>query len=209
MRVRGLVVVAVCTTLLIALPVSPARAATAQGCSGSISSVDDHGASLDTVAVPGAGGSDADPFRLYWAAPVTWTGQTAQPVAGGTWRLTVQHPSVLFALGELLTGHVDGLHGTFDPAQAGSSFTNTFTPSSIEPVTLPGTYQVGFAVAGNGGVACAGTISVRVMDPPGHNPLWWLALVLILAGLAMFVVFGVSKWTRPVYVRTGERAARP
>jgi len=209
MKVRGLVLVAIGTMVLIALLAPPARAATARGCSGSISSVDDKGASLDSVGVPGPGGSDADPFRLYWAAPVTWTGQSAQPVAAGTWRLTVQDPSALFALGELVTGHVHGLNGTFTAAQDGTSFTNTFTPSSIEPVTLPGRYRVGYTVIGTGGVVCTGTISVLVMDPPGRNPLWWLALVLILAGLAMFFVYGLSKWTRPVSARTGERPAGP
>jgi hypothetical protein len=120
----------------------------------------------------------------------------------GTWRLTVHNASWLFALGELVTSHLHGLAGTFNSGQGGTSFTNSFTPSSIEPVTLPGKYEVGFTVSGSGGVKCTGVISVRVMDPPGHNPFWWLALILIIAGLVMFFVFGISKWTRPVHART-------
>jgi hypothetical protein len=195
--------------LLVGQWATPAHAATSLGCSGSITSVDDKGVPLDTVGVPGPTGTTTSPFKLYWAAPVTWTGQTAQPIASGTWRLTVGSPSVLFALGELLTGHIHGLTGTFNSGAPGTSFTNTFTPSSIEPVTLPGLYKVGFTVTGNGGVACTGVLSVRVMDPPGHNPLWWLAFLLIIAGLVMLVVFGVSKWTRPAYVGASGREARP
>jgi hypothetical protein len=205
MKVQALVLVAIVTVLLVVPLASPAHAATSQGCSGSISSVDDQGAALDKVAVPGPGGTNASPFRLYWAEPVTWTGQTSQAVTSGTWQLTVQNPSWLFALGELVTGHIHGLNATFDSGQGESSFTNSFTPSSIEPITLPGKYEVSFTVTGNGGVECAGAISVRVMDSPGRNPLWWLALLLIVAGLVMLFVFGLSKLTRPAHIRTTER----
>ena len=203
MKVPALVLVAIVTLLLVGPLASPAVAATSQGCSGSISSVGNQG-SPDKVAVPGPSGTNANPFELYWAEPVSWTGQTPQAVTSGTWQLTVQDPSWLFALGELVTGHTDGLKGTFDSGQGGTSFTNSFTPSSIEPFTLPGKYEVGFTVTGNGGVECTGAISVRVMDSPGRNPLWWLALILIIVGLLMLFVFGISKLTRPVRVRPSE-----
>jgi len=208
MKVPALVLVAIATLLLVGPLASPAVAATSQGCSGSISSVGDQG-SPDKVAVPGTGGTNASPFELYWAQPISWTGQTPQAVTGGTWQLTVQNPSWLFALGELVTGHTDGLKGTFESGQGGTSFTNSFTPSSIEPFTLPGKYEVGFTVTGNGGVECTGAISVRVMDSPGRNPLWWVALILIIAGLAMLSVFGVSKLTRPVRVRPSGKSRMP
>ena len=208
MKVRALVLVAIVTVLLVGPLASPAHAATSQGCSGSISSVDDQGAPLDKVTVPGPSGTNASPFQLYWAEPVTWTGQTYQAMTSGTWRLTVQNPSWLFALGELVTGNTHGLNGTFDSGQGGTSFTNSFTPSSIEPVTLPGKYEVGFTVTGNGDVECTGVISARVMDNPGRNPLWWLAFILIIAGLVMLFVFGISKLTRPVRVRTSEWEGR-
>ena len=204
MKVRAIVLLAVAAVLLVGPLASPAGAATSQGCSGSISAVNDQGGPLDKVTVPGPGGSNADPFQLYWAAPVTWTGQTNQAMTSGTWQLTVQNPSWLFALGELVTGHTGGLNGTFDSGQGSSSFTNSFTPSSIEPITLPGRFEVGFTVTGAGGVESAGAISVRVMDSPGRNPLFWLALILIIAGLVMLFVFGVTKVTRPVHVRSLE-----
>lgn len=208
MKVLALVLGAIVTLLLVGPLASPALAATSQGCSGSISSVGGQGAPPDNVIVPGPSGTNASPFRLYWAEPVTWTGQTSQAMTGGTWRLTVQNPSWLFALGELVTGHTDGLNGTFDSGLGGTSFTNSFTPSSIEPFTLPGKYEVGFTVTGTGGVECTGAISVRVMDSPGRNPLWWLALILIIAGLVMLFVFGISKLTKPVHVRTSEWGGR-
>ena len=200
-RVRALVLVTIASALLVGPLASPAHAATSQGCSGTISSVNSQGAP-DQVTVPGPDGTNANPFELYWAEPVSWTGQTYQGVTSGTWRLTVQNPSVLFALGELVAGHIHGLTGTFSSGQGGTTFTNSFTPSAIEPVTLPGKYEVGFSITGTGGVKCTGTISVRVMDSPGRNPLWWLAFLLIIGGLAMLLVFGVSKLTRPVRRRT-------
>ncbi len=205
---RALVLVAIVTVSLVGPMASPARAATSQGCFGSISSVDDQGAPLDKVTVPGPAGTSASPFRLYWGEPLAWTGQTHQPVTSGTWRLTVQDPSWLFALGELVVGHTGGLAGTFDSGQGGSSFSNSFTPSSIEPVTLPGKYDVGFTVTGNGAVECTVAMSVRVMDSPLRNPLFWLAFILIIAGLVMLFVVGISKLTRPDYVRTGEGERR-
>jgi len=204
MRVRAVLLAVTATALLVGPLATPAGASTGQGCSGTVSSVAGLGVPLDTVAVPGASGTTADPFRIYWSEPVTWTGQTPEPVTSGTWRLTVQHPSWLFALGELTSGHSDGLSGTFDTGQGATSFTNTFTPSSIEPVTLPGNYEVAFTVTGPGGVQCTGTIAVRVMDSPLRNPLFWLAFILIAAGLVMLFVFGMTKLTRPTYVRTRE-----
>jgi hypothetical protein len=203
-RVRALVLAAIASALLVGPLASPAHAATSQGCSGTISSVDSQGAPLDHVTVPGPDGTNTSPFQLYWAEPVSWSGQTYQEMTSGTWRLTVQNPSLLFALGELVTGHIHGLTGTFSSGQGGTSFTNSFTPSTIEPVTLPGKYEVGLSITGNGGVKCTGTISVRVMDSPGRNPLWWLAFLLIIGGLVMLLVFGVSKLTRRVRLRTND-----
>jgi hypothetical protein len=201
MKVRAIALVATVTVLLVGPLAVPAHAATSQGCSGSISSVDDQGAPLDKVTVPGPGGTNASPFQLYWAGPVTWTAQTDQPITSGTWQLTIQNPSWLFALGELVTGHSHGLDGTFASGQGATSFTNSFTPSSIEPLTLPGKYEVGFTVTGNGGAECTGVISVQVKDSLGRNPLWWLAFILLIAGLVMLYAFGISKLTRPVAAR--------
>ena len=208
MKVRVLALVATVTVLLGGPLAAPAHAATSQGCTGSITSTGSQNPSVDKVTFPGPGGTNAHPFRLYWADPVTWTGQTSAPMTDGTWRLTVNNASWLFGLGELVTGHLHGLIGTFNSGQGATSFANSFTPSSIEPVTLPGRYEVGFTVTGDGAVICTGTISVRVMDPPGHNPFWWLALILIIAGLVMLLVFGISKWTRPVSVRTNDQRER-
>ena len=205
MRFRALPGLVVLPLVVVGVLATPAHGATGQGCSGTLSSVTAQSAPLGTVTVPGPGGTSKDPFRLLWGEPVTWTGQTAQPLTTGTWRLTVQHPAWLFGLGELLSGHSHGLSGSFDTGQGGQTFTNSFTPSAIEPVTLPGTYDVAFAVAGDGGVLCTGTLSVRVVDSPFRNPLFWLALLLTVAGLVMLFVFGVTKLTRPVYVRSSER----
>ena len=128
MKVRGLGAAAVIVVSMVGPLAPPAGAATSQGCSGSISSVDSQGAPLEKISVPGPGGSNANPFQLYWGLPLTWTGQSTQAVTSGTWRVKVQHPSWLFGLGELVLGHKDGLAGTFDSAQGGTSFTRFVHP---------------------------------------------------------------------------------
>jgi hypothetical protein len=205
MKARALPGLLVLSLLLVVLSASPAHGASGQGCSGTVSSAGAQGVSLDTVTVPGPRGTNTDPFRILWGEPVTWTGQTAQPMTTGTWQLSVDHPSWLFALGEFIAGHPHGLSGTFDSGQGGTTFTNSFTPSSIEPVTLPGTYKIAFTVTGSGGARCAGTMVVRVLDSPFRNPFFWLASLLAAAGLTMLFAFGVTKLTRPVIIRAGDR----
>jgi hypothetical protein len=205
MKVRAIPGLLVLTVFTVGLLASPAQAATSQGCSGSIASTTSGGTPLDSVAVPSSTGTTADPFRLLWGNPVSWQGQSPLPVTTGTWRLTVRNPSWLFGLGQLLSGHQHGLSGTFDTGQGGMTFSNTFTPSAIEPVTLPGKYDVAFSVTGDGGVRCTGTISVAVVDSPFRNPLFWLAALLMIGGLVMLFAFGITKLTRPVYVRPTER----
>jgi hypothetical protein len=208
MKVRALALLAAVTLLLGGPLAAPAHAATSQGCTGSLFSSSSENPSLDKIAVPGPGGTSASPFQLYWGEPVNWTGQTYAPMEDGTWRVAVDNASWLFSFGELVTGHLHGLTGTFSSAQAGTSFTNSFTPSSVEPVTLPGKYEITFTVTGNGGANCTGTMWVKVMDPPGHNPFWWFALVLLIAGVVMLWVFGITKWTRPVSVRMNYQGER-
>ena len=72
-------------------------------------------------------------------------------------------------------------------------------------MTLPGAYDVAFTVTGDGGVLCTGTLVVRVVDSPFRNPLFWLASLLTIAGLVLLFAFGVTKLTRPVYVRNDDR----
>ncbi len=191
----------VLTALAVGVLASPAAAATSQGCSGSLASTTGSGAPLDSVAVPGTSGTTAHPFRLLWGTPTTWQGQSALPVTTGTWHVAVQNPSWIFALGQLVSGHQHGLSGTFATGGGGTTFTNSFTPSDTEPITLPGKYDVAFSVLGDGGVQCTGTISVAVVDSPFRNPIFWLAALLLLAGLTMLFFFGITKLTRPVYVR--------
>lgn len=113
MKAWALALVATVTVLLVGPMAGTAHATTSQGCVGSISSAGSQNPSVDNITVPGPGGTNANPFQLYWADPVTWAGQTSVPVTDGTWRLTVHDASWLFALGELVTGHLHGLSGTF------------------------------------------------------------------------------------------------
>ena len=204
MRLRACLLALAVATFLVGPLASPAYAATSAGCAGVLTSYRPDGTPLDKVAIPSSEGTDARPFQLMWAGSTTWQGQLDQTTTDGTWRVSVQDPSWLFAFGELVTGHVHGLSGTFANEPGDSPLSSLFVPNTIEPVALPGTYQVGITVTGNGGANCTGALSVSVVDSPGRTPMWWLAFVLVIAGLAMFFVFGLSKWTKPVRIRTDE-----
>jgi len=94
MKVRALALAAIAAVLLWGPLAAPADAATSQGCVGSIySSGGSQNPSLNNITVPGPGGTNANPFQLYWADPVAWTGQTYAPMTDGTWRLTVHNAS--------------------------------------------------------------------------------------------------------------------
>ena len=121
MTVRALPGLLALPLLVLGLLAGPAGAATSQNCSGALSSVDGKGATVGSVTVPGPGGTEAQPFRLLWGDPVTWTAQTAQPVTSGTWHLTVDDPSWLFAVGQTLAWHPHGLSGTFASGQGGQA----------------------------------------------------------------------------------------
>jgi hypothetical protein len=198
MTVRALWLIPAALVFLVGPLAVPAHAANSVGCSGSASSFNDQGAPIDKVSVPGAGGTQSLPFRIMWNGDVAWQGQTDQTITSGTWRVSVQNASWLFALGELVSGHAHGSSGAFTNDQGQATWGNSFTPSTNEPVKLPGTYEVDFTVSGNGGAQCSGALWVRVVDSPGRTPLWWLSLALIVAALIMFFVFGVSKLTRPI-----------
>jgi hypothetical protein len=204
MRVRAFFLVPAATLFLVGLLASPSDAATSAGCSGTITSLTAEGAPLDQLTVPGTGGTDAHPFQIMWGGNVMWQAQTAQQITDGTWRVNVQDPSWLFALGELVTGHPHGLTGSISGQEDNDTWSGTFSPNLIEPLPLPGKFDVGIVVNGNGGAQCIGTLAVRVVDSPGRTPTWWMALILTIAGLVMILVFGVSKWTNPIRVRIDE-----
>ena len=204
MKVRALAAVVVLTTVLLGLTAAPAQAATSQGCSGSISAVNGQGDPIDTLTLPSTGGTPTSPFRFLWGEPISWTGQTTEPVTTGSWHISVEHPSWLFELGQLMTGHHHGLTGTFTAGTGATTYTSSFTPSAVEGVTLPGRFDVAFAVTGAGGVQCTATLSVQVLDSPFRNPLFWLSVLLVAAGLVLLFFFGFLKVARPVYVRGNE-----
>jgi hypothetical protein len=204
MRVRALLLLLTAAAFVVGPLASPADAATSVGCAGTLTSVGPDGTPVDSVAIPSSGPAGARPFQMTWTGSTTWQGQLAQTTTAGTWRVSVEKPSWLFTLGELVTGHLHGMSGTFVTEPGNSPLSGFFVPNTIEPIALPGTFQVGISVTGEGGASCTGTVAVRVIDSPGRTPMWWLALILVIAGLVMFFVLGLSKWTKPVRTRPGD-----
>src|SRR5664280_1333165 len=122
MSMRALWLIPAALVFLVGPLAVPAYAANSVGCSGSASSFNDQGAPLDKVSVPGARGTQSLPFRSMWNGDIAWQGQTDQTITSGTWRVSVQNASWLFALGELVSGHAHGLSGAFTNDQGQASW---------------------------------------------------------------------------------------
>lgn len=89
MTKRGrFLVVAGAVVAVFAFP-SAASAAEADGCSGSFTSHDASGGTIDTARAPGAGATQGDPLRIDPAGSVTWEGATNAVIKDGTWSVTV------------------------------------------------------------------------------------------------------------------------
>ncbi len=190
---------------LIAGPlVTPAHAATTTGCSGTAVSFSDRGIPLDKVSAPGPGGTQARPFQIMWAGNIEWNGQTAQVIQHGSWRVTVRNSSLLFRLGELATGHPNGVSGSIVNDGGLTTRNGTFAPSSKVPVMFPGTYVVTILATGQNGATCTGTVWVKVVNSPTGTPLFWAATILILIALIMLAYIGYTKWIGPLLTRKGD-----
>lgn len=89
MTKRGsFLVVAGAVVAVFAFP-GAASATEADGCSGSFTSQDASGGTIDTASAPGAGATQGDPFQIDPAGRVTWKGGTDGVIKDGTWSVTV------------------------------------------------------------------------------------------------------------------------
>ena len=95
MKVRPLAVAATAMVLLVGPLASTARAATSEGCAGSISAAGAQVSTLDSVTVPGPGGTNVHPFELYWSTPSP--GQV-RPCGRLRWHLAAHGSPRLLAL---------------------------------------------------------------------------------------------------------------
>jgi hypothetical protein len=66
-----------------------AEAAEADGCSGSVTTLDESGAVIGTMSAPGAGGTRSDPLPIDMAGSVDWEGSTDTVITDASWWLTV------------------------------------------------------------------------------------------------------------------------
>jgi hypothetical protein len=198
MKARVLLLVPFAMVLSLGLFASPAGAATSSGCSGSALSFSNRGIPLDKVAAPGSGGTQDRPFEIMWNGSIEWNGQTAQVLKNGTWRVNVQSSFLLFKIGELATGHPNGVSGTIGNESGETSKSGRFVPSAKVPIMFPGTYVVTVVATGEGGATCTAEVWVKVVNSPTGTPLFWAALVLILIAIIMLTLIGYTKWIGPL-----------
>jgi hypothetical protein len=204
MKVRVLMVVPFALAVFFGPFATPADAATSSGCSGSALSFSNRGIPLDKAAAPGTGGTEDRPFQIMWNGSIEWNGQTDQVIKNGSWRVNVQSSFLLFRIGELASGHPNGVSGSIGNESGATTKSGRFVPSSKVPIMFPGTYLVTIVATGEGGAACTGTVWVKVVDSPTGTPLFWAALVLILIAIIMLALIGYTKWIGPLLTSRGD-----
>lgn len=85
---RGLVLAAAALVALgAAVPRSPAGAATALGCSWTVTSYDASGATIGNAAAPGVGATKDDPLVLARDGTIEWRGTSDDVLQRGSWRV--------------------------------------------------------------------------------------------------------------------------
>ena len=159
---------------VIAFPTA-ASAAEADGCSGSFTSTDATGATLDTASAPGTGGTQADPFQIDPAGTVQWGGSTAAVIKDATWSVTIA--GLPFRSGEFANDNDETTRdGVESLAELPGPATWALQGAMVIPVT--GT------ITGTGG-SCEASGFVTGTGSPTSSPIFFIGSGLGLVGLLM------------------------
>jgi len=159
---------------VIAFPAA-ASAAEADGCSGSFTSKDASGVTIDTASAPGDGATQASPFQVDRAGTVEWSGATDAVLTDATWSVTVgglpfRSGTFANADGEATRSGVQDLAGLPGPA------TWALQGDMVIPVT--GT------IAGTGG-SCDASGWIIGTGSPTSSPIFFIGAGLGLVGVLM------------------------
>ncbi len=159
---------------VVAFPAA-ASAAEADGCSGTFTSKDASGLTLDTASAPGAGATQSAPLRVDPGGSVEWSGSTDAVITDGTWSVTVA--GVPFLSGQFANGDgtttrsgVQDLSGLPGPA--------TWALQGAMVIPVSGT------ITGSGG-SCDASGWITGTGSPTSSPIFFLGAGLGVVGLLM------------------------
>lgn len=152
-----------------------ASAAEADGCSGSFTSKDAAGSTIDTAKAPGAGGTQADPFQIDPSGTVQWAGGTDSVIKDGKWSVTV-------AGLPLRSGSFDNADGetSRDGTQDLSELPGPATWALQGAMVIP----VSGTITGTGG-SCEASGWISGTGSPTSSPIFFAGAGLGLIGLLM------------------------
>jgi len=171
-----LVAAAAVAAAMVALPASAATAAEAQGCSGAAVSKDAAGNVLGAAEAPGRGATQDSPLPVDLNGSIGWKGSTDAPISNGTWSVT--------AMGlPILSGTVDNKEGV--TSAEGEQSLSSFAPLAW---ALKGRMLIPVSgqISGTGGTCTASGFITGTGSALG-SPLFWLGVVLTVAGLLLVV----------------------
>jgi hypothetical protein len=174
---------------VIAFP-SAASAAEADGCSGSFTSKDASGATIDTASAPGAGATQSSPFQIDANGTVDWSGSTDAVIKNGTWSVTVAGLPLR--------------SGSFENAAGESSRSGTQDLSLLPAWALQGAMAIPVSgtITGTGG-SCTASGWITVAGSPTSSPIFFAGAGLGLVGLIM----GATMFASTKVVAGGAAAA--
>lgn len=173
MRRFGVIVGGMAFVAMLSWAAAPAGAATATGCSGTAKSYDAHGAVVDSVAFPGPGATQDDPFLVARDGTVSWAGSTASVIQHGSWKVDAWPVTI---------------SGSMENASAKTSSSGTEKVKDRLPISVTGLIYVKATLSGAGGARCVGGGWVKFTGSPLSTPLFWIAAFLLLFGFLGFLM---------------------
>jgi hypothetical protein len=150
----------------------PVRAFPLTGCTLTVSSTDARGEALDSATSGDRVGTLEDPFSVDFAGTVHYEGTTETLIKNHRHQVSVYGIPI-----PTLTGS--------DPNEGEETEGfDDLTLAGAASFRVTGLYFVSGFLVGDGG-SCSGSGWVRLEGDPLANPLFWLAVVITLVGLAL------------------------
>jgi hypothetical protein len=150
------------------------------GCTLTVSSTNARGEALDSASSGDASGTFDDPFSVDFAGTVHYEGRTDTLIKNHRHQVSVYGIPIPTLTGSDPNDEED-TEGSDDLSVAGAS-----------GLRVTGLYFVSGFLVGEGG-SCSGSGWVRLEGDPIANPLFWVAFVIALIGLAL-VATSLPEW---------------
>ena len=161
---------------------APARAADATGCSGSATSFDRNGVQMGSASAPGIGATSDNPLRVDAQGTLNYQGQTDQVLQDGSWNVQIYNLTSL-------SGHITNSSGQTSTQGVADLSNYLHISFGFFDASITGKFHAKF-VASSAAGSCTVDGYIYIVDSPVKTPAFYLAGLLILVALLIFLLFG-------------------